>query len=137
MPVSTTFAARYWNAAPRERVAVLAAVDGMTAAVLHALELVRALVELVVADGRDVQAERVHRLDRRLVVEERREQRARADEVAGADEVRLVVARLRAQLVDPGRQVLDAAASTSTVRPRRPTGARRPRRRLRCCRGSR
>ena len=53
----------------REPVAVLAAIDRVAAAVLHAQQLVDALVELVVAHGGDVQPERVQRLDRRLVVE--------------------------------------------------------------------
>ena len=69
-----------------ERVAVLAAVDGMAAAVLHAQELGDALVELVVADAVEVEAEQVQRLDRRLVVEQRREERRGADEVAGRDD---------------------------------------------------
>ena len=61
--------------------AVLAAVDRMAAiaavlvAVAHPLELVDALVELVVADSADVHADRVQRLDRGLVVEERRHER--------------------------------------------------------------
>ena len=42
-----------------EAVAVLAAIDRVAAAVLHAQQLVDALVELVVADGRDVETERV------------------------------------------------------------------------------
>ncbi len=41
------------------------------AAVLHPQELLVALVELMVPDRRDVEAERVHRLDGRLVVEGR------------------------------------------------------------------
>ena len=45
---------------------------GAAAAVLHPQELGRALVELVVADAGDVEPERVHRLDGRLVVERRR-----------------------------------------------------------------
>ena len=62
------------------------------AAVGEALELLVALVELVVAHGRDVEAERVHRLDRRLVVERGGQQRRRADEVAGRDGERVRVA---------------------------------------------
>jgi hypothetical protein len=42
----------------------------MAAAVLHAQQLGRALVELVVAHRADVDAHRVEGLDRRLVVEE-------------------------------------------------------------------
>ena len=68
-----------------EPVAVLAAVDRVAAAELQALELVGALVELVVADRADLQAERVEHLDRRLVVERGADQRRRADQVAGAD----------------------------------------------------
>ena len=59
-------------------------------AVLHPQQLVNALVELVVADAVVVEAHQVERLDGRLVVEQRRQQRRRADEVAGRDEDRLV-----------------------------------------------
>jgi hypothetical protein len=97
--------------------AVRPGVVGAAAAVLHAQELSRALVELVVADRVDVEAELVHRLDRRLVVEERRQQRARPDEVAGGDDDRAPrVARLerldvRGQVLDPaGRRPVDEAA---------------------------
>ena len=61
-----------------EVVAVEAAVDRVAATLLHAQQLVGALVELVVADGVDVEADLVHGLDGRLVVEQRRQQRAGA-----------------------------------------------------------
>ena len=76
---------------PTERRAVLATVDGMASgaavlvAELHSQQLADALVELVVADTADVEAHRVQRLDRRLVMEERRDERARADQIASAD----------------------------------------------------
>ena len=63
--------------------AVRAVVDAAAAG--HPLELLVALVELVVADGGDVEAELVHRLDGRLVVERGGEQRRGADDVAGRD----------------------------------------------------
>ena len=68
-----------------ERVAVLAAVDRVAAAVLQPQQLVDTLVELVVADRGDVQSEQVQRLDRRLVMERGADQRCGADHVAGAD----------------------------------------------------
>ena len=104
-----------------ERRAVLAAVDGMAAvaaelvAVLHPLQLVDALVELVVADADDVEADRVHRLDRRLVVEERRDERARADQVACADRDRVRVRR--PQPLDVRGEVGDAARRHGLLRP--------------------
>ncbi len=55
------------------------------AAVLHALKLGDALVELVIADGAELEAGQVQCLDARLVVEERRGHRRRADQVAGGD----------------------------------------------------
>jgi hypothetical protein len=85
----------------------------VAAAVAHALELVDALVELVVAHGVHVEAEDVHRLDRRLVLEERRHERARADEVAAGDRERRPRVR-RAQAVEVGVE----------VRPRRPRASR-------------
>ena len=60
-------------------------VDGMAATVLHAEELGDALVELVVADARHVEAHCVQRLDGRLVVEQARQERRAPDEVAGSD----------------------------------------------------
>ena len=68
---------------------------------------VGALVELVVADRVQVQADHVHGLDGRLVVEERRQQRARADEVTGRDDERVAV-RL-GERTHVGREVLGAA----------------------------
>jgi hypothetical protein len=66
-----------------EVVAVEAAVGRVAPALLQPQQLVGALVELVVADGVDVEPDVVHRLDRGLVVEQGRQQRAGADEVAG------------------------------------------------------
>ena len=76
-----------------ERIAVLAPVDGVAAAVLHPQQLVDALVELVVPDTVVVELHQVERLDRRLVVEQRRDQRRRADQVTGRDEQRVRVRR--------------------------------------------
>src|SRR3954466_1007247 len=69
-------------------VAVDAAV-GMTAAPLHPPQLAEAVVELVVADRAQGQPDPVPRLDRRLVVEQRRDERAGADEVARRDAQRV------------------------------------------------
>ncbi len=96
-----------------ERRAVLAAVDGMTAVAaelipeLHAQELVDPFVELVVAHARDIHPDRVHGLDRRLIVKEPGDQRARADQVATADGDGVRVRR--AQGLDPRGEVLRPA----------------------------
>ena len=92
----------------REAGAVEAAVGGVAAAALHALELRGALVELVVAHRVEVEPDAVHRLDRRLVVEERRQQRRGADQVAGRDDQRvavlaLLLAQVRGQELRPAR----------------------------------
>ncbi len=60
-------------------------VGGMVAALLHAQQFVLALVEFMVPDGVEVDADAVHGLDRGLVLEQRRGQRAGADHVAGRD----------------------------------------------------
>jgi hypothetical protein len=72
---------------------------------------VDALVELVVAHRADLQADLVHQLDRRLVVERGADQRGRADQVAGADGQRrpALVLGLGAQLPQVRREVLHAA----------------------------
>ncbi len=79
-----------------EPVAVLAAVDRVAAAVLHAQQLVDALVELVVADPVVVQAHQVEGLDGRLVVEDRGDERRGADQVAGRHEERVGIRGPRA-----------------------------------------
>jgi hypothetical protein len=67
-------------------------------------QLVAALVELVVADRADVEAEPVGDLDRRLVVEPARDQRRRADHVAGVDADRPAGQRRGVEMgVEPGR----------------------------------
>ena len=77
----------------------------LAAAILHALEFAPALVEFVVADRVEIQPDAVHRADRRLVEEQRGDQRARPDQVAGCDHHRVFV--LRAHRIDrsgqPGR----------------------------------
>jgi len=88
-----------------EAITVPAAIDRMTSAVLHAQELVGALVELVVADRRHGEAEQVHRFDRRLVVKRRGQQRRRTDQIAGGDDRRVRVGRR--ELREVSRQVLD------------------------------
>ena len=95
----------------------------MAAAVLHAQQLIHALVELVVADAVVVELHEVERLDRRLVVEERRQQRRRADQVARRDEERVRV--LGARRADVSRQVLDAAGVRRPIRPPEPVGGSR------------
>jgi len=82
-------------------------VAGEAAAVLHAQQLGAAVVELVVADAVEVQAQQVHRLDGRLVVEQRRDQRARAKDVAGRDDQRVRVRGLRRRHI--ARHLVDAA----------------------------
>jgi hypothetical protein len=61
-------------------------VGGGAAADLEAQELLLALVEFVVAYAVDLEAEAICDLDGGLVVEEGREQRACAGEVAGGDD---------------------------------------------------
>ena len=85
----------------------LASVVRMAAAVLHPQQLGLALVEFVIADRGDRKPHHRERLDRRLVVEHRRQERARADQVAGGDEDRVLVPL--AQLLDQRRHVLGAA----------------------------
>ncbi len=77
-----TFAARNREVGAAEAAAVVAAVLRVATAVLDAGELGRALVELVVADGGDVELQLVERLDRGLVVEQAGDQRGGADHVA-------------------------------------------------------
>ena len=67
-----------------EAVAVETAVSRVASTPLHPQELLRSsLVELVVSDRVQVEPDHVHGLDRRLVMEQARQQRARSDEVAG------------------------------------------------------
>ena len=115
-----------------ERRAVLAAVARVAAAALEPQQLGGAFVELVVADRVEVEPDLVHRLDRRLVVEERRQQRAGADEVAGRDHERVRVAAaehpdVRGQELGAARGYAVAAAAAS-ARPMLPVvvGSRCP-----------
>ena len=85
----------------------LAFVDRMTAAVLHPQQFVLALVEFVIADRGDRKPHHRQRFDGGFVVEHRRQQGARADQVAGGDEDRVLV--VLAQLLDQRRHVLGAA----------------------------
>ena len=104
--------------------AVRAVAVGQAAALLHAQQLGDALVELVVAHRGDVELHLVHGLDRRLVVEGGREQRAGADEVAGGDGQGRGArgARLVALLVELVREE-GRASGVGVVDP--PTGSRR------------
>ena len=70
----------------------LAVVDRMAAAILHPQQFVLALVEFVIADRGDRQPHHRQRFDGRLVMEHRRQERAGADQVAGGDEDRVLVA---------------------------------------------
>jgi hypothetical protein len=94
----------------------LAAVDRVAPAPLDAQQLVGPLVELVVADGRDVELDGVERFDGRLVVEERRDQRRRADEVARRDGQAVGLLRAQGSEVPgevghaAGRRAVDRAA---------------------------
>ena len=54
----------------------------MAAAVLHAQQFLPALIELVVASVAEIKAHQVESHHRRLIVEQRREQRAGPDHVA-------------------------------------------------------
>ena len=63
----------------------------MAAAAFHAQELGGAFVEFMIPHRRDGELHRVHRLDRRLVVKERGDERRRADDVAGGDDNRIRV----------------------------------------------
>jgi hypothetical protein len=82
------------------------------AAADEAQHLGAALVELVVADRADVEAEQVGRLDRGLVVEPGRDQRRRADGVAGVgDDRALGIGGLG--LGEVAAQVRDAAGGLS------------------------
>ena len=66
-----------------------AAIDRMAPAALQPLQLQRSAIELVVADRRERQSDRVQRFDGRLVVKQSRNQRRRADEIAGGDDNRI------------------------------------------------
>ena len=91
----------------RKRMRSLALVDRVAAAILHAQEFVLALVEFVIADGGNIQAHHRQRLDRRLVMEHRRQKRAGADQVAGRDEDRVLVSL--AKLAHQRRHMFGAA----------------------------
>ena len=109
----TTFAARYWKSAPAKPSPSWQPSTGWQPPFCMRSSSVGALIELVVADGVDVEADRVHRLDGRLVVEQRRQQRARADQVARTDGDRVRVL--------PSRSLLTASRGTRR-RPRGPSG---------------
>src|SRR5665213_1281394 len=91
----------------RKPMRTLAPVDRMAAAILHPQQLLLAFVEFVIADGSDAKPHHRQRLDGGFVVKHRRQERARADQIAGGDEDRVGVAL--AKLLDDGRHGLDAA----------------------------
>ena len=85
----------------------LASVGRMAAAILHPQQLLLAFIEFVIADGGDLEPHHRQRFDRGLIVKQRRQERAGADQVAGGDENR--VAGARAELLDQRRHLLGAA----------------------------
>ena len=126
----TTFAARYSKRAPANgssrhgtRVRVLFA-----SALLHPQKFGRALVELVVADRGEAEAQQVHRIDRRLVEEIGRGERRGADEVARGDRDRVGIALTR--LPKRGGELRRAADPHLEHRPVRLRDRHRVRRRL-------
>ncbi len=82
----------------RHQAAGLAGTRRIAAAGLLAQQFLAALVEFVVADRGQAQAEQVHRFDARLVGPHRGQRRAGADQVARADEQQVLV------FLAPGRQ---------------------------------
>ncbi len=114
-----------------KRVRPLAFVGRVTAAVLHPEQFVLALVEFVVADGRDLEPHHRQGFDGGFVVEHRRQERAGADQVSGGDEDR--VGGSLAQLLDQRRHGLGAAgrhddlfgSSPGSAIPMPPAGGRR------------
>ena len=107
-----------------EAVTVEVTVDGMRSAVGHPQQLLRPFVELVVAHAVDVETDEVHRLDRRLVMEQRRDQRRSTDEVTGRHEDRVL------GLGFGGGDVRRQEVGTTRLRRTNSTT-------WRCCRGSR
>ena len=111
----TTFAARKRNFAPRKRVPSWQPSAGWQPPRCIRRSSCAALVELVVPHGVEVEPDLVHRLDRRLVVEERRQERRGPDQVAGRDHqrVRGSSGRLAAEVRG---QVLGAAGGNARLR---------------------
>ena len=107
-----------------EAITVEVTVDRVAAAVGHPEQFGAALVEFVIADAVDLEADEVHGLDRRLIVEQRRDQWRRTDQVAGGHGDRVVG-------VGFGCRHVRWPGSRRGRHPRtRPTS-------WRCCRGSR
>ncbi len=79
----------------------------MATAALHAQQLGAAFVELVVAHRVEVETEAIHGLDGAFVMEQRRDERARADQVTGRHHD--VVRVLRLELRDVAREHIDTA----------------------------
>ena len=114
-PVARTFrfAAMYCHSAPPYGL-----VDRVVRRHHPVDEVVVALVELVVADGRDLEARSVEGVDRRLVVLDERLERRGADEVAGGGEDRV---RVRgAQLLHGAREHSGAGLAVVVLSRMRP-----------------
>lgn len=94
-----------------EAVSVGAALGWVAPAAVQPQQLLDPLVELVVADGGEIQTEGVHDFDGGLVLEGGADQRARADEVPGRNREYGVggLPGLPPQPLDPGGEVLGAA----------------------------
>ena len=82
----------------------VATVDGVASTVLHAQQLVHTLIELVIADTRDIQVHCIQGFDRWLVVKQPGEGWRASDEVAGCDSEAELVALT--QFCEFGGQVL-------------------------------
>jgi hypothetical protein len=92
---------------PRVWVTVEIAVDRVRATLLHPEKFGGALIELVVASGVQLETKQAGCLDGRLVMEQCRDQRAGADEVADGDDDRVAGRGRRTAQV--GGEVLGAA----------------------------
>ena len=109
-----------------EAVAREAAFDRVAATLLHPGQLVGALVELVVPDAVVVEAHEVHGLDRRLVVEDRRDEGRGTDHVTRRHEQRVLrVRRLEVAHV-AARGTPTPPAGVAPMRPPELVGVRRP-----------
>ena len=87
----------------------------MTAAALQAQQFLPAVIEFMIADRGDRKIHRIERLDRRFVMEQSREQRAGADQVAGGDDDRVWIAgdgvlEMRCQVLGAARRRLSDRA---------------------------
>ncbi len=95
----------------------IAAVDRMAAAVLHAQQLGHSFVELVIADARHVEAQRVQRLDRRFVMKQPGECRRTPNQVASGNRQCMLVPH--PQLSELGCKVLGTTGGQAIDSPGR------------------